>query len=194
MQVFENDFAILIGTGIGVTPWASILKDIWHTRSSPNPPRRLRRVEFIWVCKDTGSFEWFQNMLASLEAQCEGSDFLRIHTYLTQRLDQDAMQNIVLNSVGTAVDPLTELKARTNFGRPNFASLFGGIRDGILDQTYIKPPPETVKSTVGVYFCGPNVAAKDIKKACRKVTCEEVKFSFWKEQYVVPCSFLCNLL
>jgi NADPH oxidase len=68
-DVFENEIAVLIGTGIGVTPWASILKNIWHLRSSPNPPRRLRRVEFIWVCKDTSSFEWFQALLSSLEAQ-----------------------------------------------------------------------------------------------------------------------------
>ncbi|KAK5006603.1 hypothetical protein LTR28_006298, partial [Elasticomyces elasticus] len=68
-DVFDNEIAVLVGTGIGVTPWASILKNIWHLRRSPNPPRRLRRVEFIWVCGDTTSFEWFQALLSSLEAQ-----------------------------------------------------------------------------------------------------------------------------
>ncbi|KAK3071006.1 hypothetical protein LTR53_009427, partial [Teratosphaeriaceae sp. CCFEE 6253] len=47
-DVFENEVAVLIGTGIGVTPWAAVLKMIWHMRLSPNPPKRLRRVEFIW--------------------------------------------------------------------------------------------------------------------------------------------------
>ncbi|KAL8956315.1 MAG: hypothetical protein Q9193_006137, partial [Seirophora villosa] len=56
-DVFDNEIAVLIGTGIGITPWASILKNIWHLRAGPNPPTRLRRVEFIWVCKDTSSFE-----------------------------------------------------------------------------------------------------------------------------------------
>lgn len=27
----------------------------------------LRRVEFIWCNRDTGSFEWFQSLLKSLE-------------------------------------------------------------------------------------------------------------------------------
>ncbi|KAJ9628827.1 hypothetical protein H2203_002730 [Taxawa tesnikishii (nom. ined.)] len=133
-DVFENEIAILIGTGIGVTPWASILKNIWHMRLSPNPPKRLQRVEFIWVCKDTTSFEWFQALLSSLEAQSlsmsspsnPGGEFLRIHTYLTQRMDVDTANNIVLNSVGTDKDPLTELSSRTNFGRPDFDKLFGG--------------------------------------------------------------------
>ncbi|KAI9803555.1 MAG: hypothetical protein M1825_001898 [Sarcosagium campestre] len=191
-DVFDNEIAVLIGTGIGVTPWAAILKNIWHLRNSPNPPRRLRRVEFIWVCKDTTSFEWFQTLLSSLEAQSnsaanlpgsEGPEFLRIHTYLTQRLDINTAQNIVLNSVGAAVDPLTELRSRTNFGRPDFPRLLTAMREGILDQTYMGGLEGTLKTNVGVYFCGPNTAARDIKRACKIATCEEVNFSFWKEHF-----------
>ncbi len=168
-DVFENEIAVLIGTGIGVTPWASILKNIWHLRNGPNPPTRLRRVEFIWICKDTNSFEWFQTLLSSLEQQSSeaarvpgsgGIEFLKIHTYLTQKLDIDTTQNIVLNSVGASVDPLTELKARTNFGRPNFGKLFTGMRDGILDRTYLNGLEGNMRTTVGVYFCGPSSAGK----------------------------------
>lgn len=191
-DVFDNEIAILIGTGIGVTPWASILKNIWHLRNSSKPPTRLRRVEFIWVCKDTTSFEWFQILLSSLEAQSYeaasrpgggGSEFLRIHTYLTQKLDIDTTNNIVLNSVGAAVDPLTELRSRTNFGRPDFYRLFTGIREGILDRTYLSGLEGNMKTNVGVYFCGPSQAARGIKKACKEVTTPEVNFSFWKEHF-----------
>jgi len=162
-DVFNNEIAVLIGTGIGVTPWAAILKNIWHMRQGPNPPTRLRRVEFIWVCKDTTSFEWFQTLLSSLETQSmeaanrpgnNGQEFLRIHTYLTQKIDIDTVQNIVLNSVGSAVDPLTELKSRTNFGRPDFTRLFQGMRDGINDCTYLSGLEGEMRTNVGVYFCG----------------------------------------
>lgn len=161
-DVFDNEIAVLIGTGIGVTPWAAILKNIYHMRNGPNPPTRLRRVEFIWVCKDTTSFEWFQNLLSSLEQQSSdaasrpgaNSEFLRIHTYLTQKLDADTAQNIVLNSVGAAVDPLTELKSRTNFGRPDFDKLFEGIKEGILNRTYLSGLEGDMRTNVGVYFCG----------------------------------------
>jgi len=191
-DVFENEIAVLIGTGIGVTPWAAILKNIWHMRNGPNPPTRLRRVEFIWVCKDTTSFEWFQVLLSSLEAQSQeaasrpgssGNEFLKIHTYLTQKLNEDDTNNIILNSVGSNVDPLTELKSRTNFGRPDFGRLFAGMRDGILDRTYLNGLEGDMRTNVGVYFCGPNVAAREIKKACKKATVREVNFSFWKEHF-----------
>ncbi|KAL8759161.1 MAG: hypothetical protein Q9199_000981 [Rusavskia elegans] len=190
-DVFDNEIAILIGTGIGITPWASILKNIWHLRAGPNPPTRLRRVEFIWICKDTSSFEWFQALLSSLEAQSQdaaaysgsGSEFLRIHTYLTQRLDLDTTTNIYLNSVGVAKDPLTELTSRTNFGRPDFKRLFGAMRDGIMDGAYIGGLEGSLKTDVGVYFCGPNPAARDIKRAAKEATSGEVRFRFWKEHF-----------
>ncbi|KAJ5606548.1 Riboflavin synthase-like beta-barrel [Penicillium lagena] len=189
-DVFENEIAVLIGTGIGVTPWASILKNIWHLRSSPNPPRRLRRVEFIWVCKDTSSFEWFQALLSSLEAQSantaahEGStEFLRIHTYLTQRLDDDTAANIYLNSVGQALDPLTELRSRTNFGRPDFKRLFTAMRLGLHNQKYISGLQNTPTTEIGVYFCGPNTAARQINDAAKSSSTKNVRFKFWKEHF-----------
>ena len=189
-DVFDNEIAVLIGTGIGVTPWASILKNIWHLRNSTNPPTRLRRVEFIWVCKDTTSFEWFQTLLSSLESQsaadakgASAPEFLRIHTYLTQRLDVDTIANIQLNTVGSQVDPLTELKSRTNFGRPDFKRLFMGMKDGIMDGTYMGGLDGSLRTDVGVYVCGPNTAARDIRAATKAVTSNDVKFRFWKEHF-----------
>ncbi|KAK2783711.1 hypothetical protein FQN53_008977 [Emmonsiellopsis sp. PD_33] len=187
-DVFNNEVAILIGTGIGVTPWAAILKNIWHLRASPNPPTRLRRVEFIWVCKDTSSFEWFQALLSSLEAQSAadagaGQEFLRIHTYLTQRFDQDTAANIYLNSVGQQLDPLTELRTGTKFGRPDFARFFTAMKQGLMDQTYMSGLDASLRTDVGVYFCGPNPAAKQIKKATKDCTTNEVRFRFWKEHF-----------
>lgn len=187
-DVFDNELVVLIGTGIGVTPWASVLKNIWHKRNNAargGTPMRLRRVEFIWVCRDMSSFEWFQNLLKSLERQQNGEhgNFLQIHTYLTQKLDLDTAQNIVLNSVGNEVDPLTQLRTGTQFGRPDFPRLFAGMRDGIKNQSYIGGLEGRLKTNVGVYFCGPSVAARDIKKACKKVSTDEVKFGFWKEHF-----------
>ncbi|KAI1906589.1 hypothetical protein LOZ58_001338 [Ophidiomyces ophidiicola] len=187
-DVFDNEIAVLIGTGIGVTPWAAILKNIWHLRAGPNPPTRLRRVEFIWICRDTSSFEWFHALLSSLESQSAadaraGQQFLRIHTYLTQRFDQDTAANIMLNSVGQQVDPLTELRTGTKFGRPDFRSFFTALRSGLVDQTYMPGLDASLRTDVGVYFCGPNIAAKEIRKAAKECTSREVRFRFWKEHF-----------
>ncbi|EXJ92673.1 NADPH oxidase [Capronia epimyces CBS 606.96] len=194
-DVFDNEIAVLIGTGIGVTPWASVLKHIYNIRAGPNPPRRLKRVEFLWVTRSIESFEWFQTLLSSLEQQSAqaaesvgGPEFLRIHTYLTQRVDVNMAANIYLNTVGNAVDPLTELRTKTQYGRPDFTRLFGAMRDGLMDQTYLDVGKEAsitaqMKATVGVYFCGPSAAAREIKSACKATSNELVKFRFWKEHF-----------
>ncbi|KIV97047.1 hypothetical protein PV10_00849 [Exophiala mesophila] len=194
-DVFDNEIAVLIGTGIGVTPWASVLKHIYNIRAGPNPPRRLKRVEFLWVTRSIESFEWFQTLLSSLEAQSAqaaetvgGPEFLRIHTYLTQRVDANTAANIYLNTVGNAVDPLTELRTKTQYGRPDFNRLFGAMRDGLMDQTYLDVGKEGsitagTKATVGVYFCGPGAAAREIKNAAKATSNELVKFRFWKEHF-----------
>lgn len=194
-DVFDNEIAVLIGTGIGVTPWASVLKHIYNIRAGPNPPHRLKRVEFLWVTRSIESFEWFQTLLSSLEAQSAqaaetvgGPEFLRIHTYLTQRVDANTAANIYLNTVGNAVDPLTELRTKTQYGRPDFNRLFGAMRDGLMDQTYLDVGKEGsitagTKATVGVYFCGPSAAAREIKNAAKATSNELVKFRFWKEHF-----------
>ncbi|KAI9881821.1 MAG: hypothetical protein M1823_006467, partial [Watsoniomyces obsoletus] len=193
-DVFDNEIAVLIGTGIGVTPWASVLKHIYNIRAGPDPPRRLKRVEFIWITRSVESFEWFQTLLSSLEMQSAraaethgGPEFLRIHTYLTQRVDTDTAANIYLNTVGNNIDPLTELKTKTQFGRPDFRRLFGAMRDGLMDQSYLDVGEEKLtaqmRATVGVYVCGPSAAARDIKGACAASSNELVSFRFWKEHF-----------
>ncbi|KAK4937595.1 hypothetical protein LTR10_021813 [Elasticomyces elasticus] len=194
-DVFDNEVVVLIGTGIGVTPWASVLKHIYNIRAGPNPPRRLKRVEFLWVTRSIESFEWFQTLLSSLEEQSAaaaqsvgGPEFLRIHTYLTQKVDANTAANIYLNTVGNAVDPLTELRTKTQYGRPDFKRLFGAMRDGLVDQSYLDVGKEAsitaqMKATVGVYFCGPGAAAREIKDACKYTSNDLVKFRFWKEHF-----------
>ncbi|EOD52254.1 putative NADPH oxidase protein [Neofusicoccum parvum] len=183
-DVFENEIAVLIGTGIGVTPWAAVLKNIWHLRQT-GVLKRLRRIEFIWVCKDTAAFEWFQALLSSLEALDDTDGFLRIHIYLTQRIDLDMANNIAINSVGTDKDPLTQLRGRTNFGRPDFPKFLCDLRDDIMNPNtgFFSGRESSLKTDVGVYFCGPNVAARDIKRACKGATCPDVNFRFWKEHF-----------
>lgn len=70
-DVFKFETALLVGAGIGVTPFASILKSIWYRMSSQSPQQktRLRKVYFFWVCRDFGSLEWFRALLSAIEAQ-----------------------------------------------------------------------------------------------------------------------------
>jgi NADPH oxidase 2 len=78
-DVFKYEVALLVGAGIGVTPFASILKSIWYRLNYPQKKTRLRKVYFFWVCRDFGSFEWFRSLLMAIEAQDIGNR-IEIHT------------------------------------------------------------------------------------------------------------------
>jgi len=80
-DVFKYEVSVLVGAGIGVTPFASILKSIWYRLNYPNPKKktRLRKVYFFWVCRDFGSFEWFRSLLMAIEAQ-DLDNRIEIHT------------------------------------------------------------------------------------------------------------------
>ena len=43
-DVFDYEVAMLVGAGIGVTPFASILKSIWYKFKDSNPKLRTRKV------------------------------------------------------------------------------------------------------------------------------------------------------
>ena len=78
-DVFKFEVAVLVGAGIGVTPFASILKSIWYRMNYPQGKTRLRKVYFFWICRDFDSFEWFRSLLLAIEAQ-DLEDHIEIHT------------------------------------------------------------------------------------------------------------------
>lgn len=53
-DVFDYEVSMLVGAGIGVTPFASILKSIWYKFKDSNPKLRTRKVNrltvFLSVC------------------------------------------------------------------------------------------------------------------------------------------------
>ena len=84
-NIYRAEHAVLIGTGIGITPFASILQSIMHRywdikQSCPNCSYRwtndieasmfkLKKVDFFWINRDQKSFEWFVKLLSQLEIE-----------------------------------------------------------------------------------------------------------------------------
>lgn len=181
-DVFKCEVAVLIGAGIGVTPFASILKHIWY-RQQKGTIGALKRVEFFWVCRDAPSFGWFQSLLQEVEAAQADPNFLRINIYLTQKIDNDMLWNIAMNDAGAEYDPLTLLRTRTMFGRPDWMAIYGNLRQAIESGNYLPGAKSQLKNTVGTYFCGPSTLAKAIKAATVYHSNKSVNFTFAKEHF-----------
>ncbi|TPX59307.1 hypothetical protein SpCBS45565_g07765 [Spizellomyces sp. 'palustris'] len=174
---YNYEVAVLVSAGIGVTPAASLLKSVWY-RYYRKAPMRLRKVYFFWTAREKESFSWFQSLLSTLE-QSVPTSFLEIHVYLTGKLSVDDIQNVVLNDPDSNYDPLTELRNKTHFGRPEWPRIFGGVRAGI--EREVTASGGTTQ--VGVFYCGPTALAHVLRKACGSQSGGGVEFEFRKEHF-----------
>lgn len=189
-NIYRAEHAVLVGTGIGVTPFASILQSISHryleikqscpscsyswTNNLEASMFNLKKVDFIWINRDQKSFEWFVNLLSQLEMEQrehggEMSRFLEMHMYVTSALQRSDMKAVALQLALDILhqkedrDLVTGLKARTNAGRPNWNKVFTKLR-------------EEKKGQVTVFYCGNPVLARTLKAKCA-----EFGFKFRKE-------------
>ncbi|XP_067631411.1 uncharacterized protein Nox [Eurosta solidaginis] len=189
-HIFGAQHAVLIGTGIGVTPFASILQSImhryWKARHTcprchfewasdiPKTVMNLRKVDFFWINRDQRSFEWFVNLLSQLEieqAELGGpmERFLDMHMYITSALQRTDMKAVglqlaldLLHEKGKR-DLITGLKTRTNAGRPNWDKVFKQL----LAQK---------KGKITIFYCGPPQLGKTLRYKC-----DQYGFAFRKE-------------
>ncbi|KYO38164.1 NADPH oxidase 1 isoform X1 [Alligator mississippiensis] len=174
-DVFQYEVAMLIGAGIGVTPFASVLKSIWYKFQHADQSLKTKKIYFYWLCRDTGAFAWFNDLLVSLEQEMEESGkagFLNYRLFLTG-WDNSIAGHAVLN-FDTVTDVVTGLKQKTSFGRPMWSNEFSAVATA------------HPKSVVGVFLCGPEALAKSLQKCCHqysRLDPRKVKFYFNKENF-----------
>ncbi|KAJ1970716.1 hypothetical protein H4R34_005974, partial [Dimargaris verticillata] len=176
-HVFDYEVALLVGAGIGVTPFASVLKSLWYRVTHPGKLNKLVKVYFVWICRDIQAFEWFQDLLVALEQE-ELGDFLEIRAYLTGKLSEDQIRNLAIHSTEDGPDALTGRKTPTYFGRPNF------------DQIFAEVAAVQTNKKVGVFFCGPKPVANTLRRVCNRFSADKenelgtgTTFVFHKEHF-----------
>ncbi|XP_009319788.1 PREDICTED: NADPH oxidase 5 [Pygoscelis adeliae] len=190
-RIFTSEHAVLIGAGIGITPFASILQSIMYRyrrrkQSCPSchyswcedlqdEEMTLRKVDFIWINRDQKHFEWFVSLLTKLEMeqaeQEPGGRFLEMHMYMTSALSKNDVKAIGLQMALDLLaakeqrDSITGLRTRTQPGRPDWSKVFGKVA-------------EEKRGKVQVFFCGSPALAKVIRAHC-----EHFGFRFFKENF-----------
>ncbi|XP_056356009.1 NADPH oxidase 5 [Oenanthe melanoleuca] len=190
-RIFTSEHAVLIGAGIGITPFASILQSIMfrYRRRKQSCPSchfswseeqrdeemTLRKVDFIWITRDQQHLQWFLGLLAKLESeQAElepGGNFLELHLYMTSALGKGDVKALGLQlaldllAAQEKRDSISGLRSRTQPGRPDWDKVFGKVA-------------AERRGKVRVFFCGSAALAKVIQGHCRTFG-----FRFSKENF-----------
>ncbi|KAM1528881.1 hypothetical protein ACFX1Z_018158 [Malus domestica] len=207
-QDYQNyDVLLLVGLGIGATPFISILRDLLNstrtaeeqmdsntetsrsddsqnsfTSSSLTPgdkkkSQRTMNAHFYWVTREPGSFEWFKGVMDEV-AEMDHKGQIELHNYLTSVYEEgDARSTLItmvqaLNHAKHGVDILSGTRVRTHFARPDWKEVFTKIAS--------KHP----YSTVGVFYCGMPMLAKELKVLSHELSHKTTtRFEFHKEYF-----------
>ncbi|ETV78069.1 hypothetical protein H257_08280 [Aphanomyces astaci] len=199
MEYANYSTVVLIGGGIGVTPFASILKHllhVWEQHRCPicgsvQLPRRvkLRKVYFYWITKEQHHMEWFRDMLNQLY-DLDSDRRLVSQTYLTNVVDTAKSEPLKLIQTFMRArqdrDIFTGLQgSKMNMGRPNWAVELKNIAGAVCANTRGMDEAEEV----GVFLCGPPGLDRDVNANVDKfnANCRRrsggVRFSYHSEKF-----------
>lgn len=162
--------AILVGAGIGITPFASLLKGLYFRLSNPSayPGFKTKKVHFFWLCQGFDSWGWFSSLLMDLEEKLASlglESFLEINIHMTRGwTDQDAKVLMLQDNPDDGDTIVREessgrrLKAKMQFGRPMWDKIF-------FDITSANP-----NTDVASFICGPKALSEQLHDCCKRYT------------------------
>uniref|UniRef100_A0A674G7Q3 NAD(P)H oxidase (H2O2-forming) n=1 Tax=Taeniopygia guttata TaxID=59729 RepID=A0A674G7Q3_TAEGU len=156
------EVSVLVGGGIGVTPFASILKDLVF-KSSINSKLLCKKIYFIWVTRTQRQFEWLTDIIREVE-ESDKNNLVSVHIYITQLAEKFDLRTTMLYICERHFQKVlnkslfTGLRSITHFGRPPFVPFFSSLQE---------VHPEVRK--IGVFSCGPPGMTKSVEQACRQM-------------------------
>uniref|UniRef100_T1IPL8 FAD-binding FR-type domain-containing protein n=1 Tax=Strigamia maritima TaxID=126957 RepID=T1IPL8_STRMM len=167
-RVFDYKTVMLIGAGIGITPFASVLMSFLKSSH-----KIIENIHFFWLCPKPQSFEWFAELLLTLEQKLRNdgnSQSISYHIYLTSGWNRSQVLEIFFHD-NEPTDITTGLQQKTNYGRPNWDDIFESIKS------------QYHRKNIGVFCCGPKSLSKVVAEKCRFFSEKCIQFDFYKENF-----------
>ncbi|PHT34466.1 putative respiratory burst oxidase -like protein J [Capsicum baccatum] len=135
----KYDILLLVGLGIGATPFISIIKDILNQQAEYNQhddassnKKGPQRAYFYWVTREQGSFDWFKGVMDDI-AEHDENEVIEMHNYLTSIYEEGDARSALITMVQSlqhaknGVDVVSESRIRTHFARPNWKRVFAQL-------------------------------------------------------------------
>ncbi|GMH09363.1 hypothetical protein Nepgr_011204 [Nepenthes gracilis] len=202
----KYDVLLLVGLGIGATPFISILKDLLNNIVKkeeqedmasdlypiPNQdiaqannvfpkqkrPLKTTNAYFYWVTREQGSFDWFKGVMNEV-AELDQRGVIEMHNYLTSVYEEGDARSALI----TMVQALNHAK--------NGVDIVSGTRVRThfarpnWKKVFSKLGSKHANARIGVFYCGMPVLGNELNKLCQEYNQRgnTTKFEFHKEHF-----------
>ncbi|KAE8707445.1 Respiratory burst oxidase-like protein B [Hibiscus syriacus] len=184
----KYDIVVMVGLGIGITPFISILKDIVtrlknsttdHAACGEGRPEKTPLKAYLyWVTREQSSFNWFMDVMKEIAEANQKQSVVEIFNFLTSVYQEGDARSALITIIQSlyqakhGIDIISRTPVHTQFGRPNWLNIFS------------KLARRHRGARIGVFYCGPKALARELEKLCTKFSTEtNTRFVFHKEYY-----------
>lgn len=166
--ITSYDSAILIASGIGITPYISMIKYIIQ-KGIDNV--NIKKIDLIWINKDPEYFEWFTEELQFFE-QNSNSLVINFHMYVTEQINDPERIKTLINNNWSHLNKVYKTNLPLIYGRPDFNKFFKEY--SVLNNNL----------TVGCFVCSSKSVEKTVQETVKKFSNKNITFKFKSESFV----------
>lgn len=183
-RALYHQHVVLIGGGIGVTPFMSVLSNQLDSLRLMTAKQRFRMastIAFLWVTREFYDVAWLQDLISFMRDESKTyqlSEYLRVRIFVTRKLDLHTPEAnlfnacIQLDSRDLAMSELNTECGPLCLGRPDWEAEFQAIGEDYEDNAISQ-----------VYVCGSRVFCNTVKAACEKEYDHGVSFMYNEELF-----------
>lgn len=209
-DIYHFDAAVLIGAGIGVTPYASILQSLYFqlAKSNLKNTHKLKKVRkrgglcnfrvsrladlhtcakqvyFYWMCSGFEAWGWFASLLMKLEAALNKDfpEFLTIRIFTSSGWKEEDIGRLIMNDLENSDNYIIH-------DEETGLSLKSKMNYGRPNWTkeFDTVAHNHPNQNVGVFFCGPKPVSHTLHQNCIKYTedyaQQGTRFFYHKENF-----------
>lgn len=200
-SIFDSSHAVLIGAGIGITPFASILQSLMQRyrqqrAKCPNcninlnkhlcsagEHLQVKKVDFIWITREQRSLEWFISMLSQMEIEQRKANVETKKKAGNSELSMFMESHLYVTSAKKRSD-LKSISLHLTLDAI-YSKEDNCLNDGLRKRTHYGRPNWDIvmqnlirqqKGKIDVFYCGPPALSKILT-----LKCKEYGFSFCRE-------------
>ncbi|KAK7330292.1 hypothetical protein VNO77_24482 [Canavalia gladiata] len=184
----KYDILVLIGLGIGATPFISILKDVFKGLQTTqidhsglrecNLTKGPLKAYLYWITREQNSFDWFRDVMKEISNSTKKQSVVEMHNFLTSVHPEGDVRSALLSVIQAlhlaknGIDIVSRTPIHTHFARPNWFNIFSRLAR------------KHRGAKIGVFYCGSSKLARELKKLCTKFSTKTTtRFVFHKENY-----------